>query len=36
MQVLLDKFKLIVGTNLKGELRFQKAGLYVRYMDMNE
>jgi hypothetical protein len=34
MQVLLDKFKLIVGTNLKGELRFKKERLYVRYMDM--
>ncbi len=34
MQVLLDKFKLIVGTNLKGELRFKRERLYAYYMDM--
>jgi len=34
MRVLLGKFKLIVGTNLKGELRFKKERLYARYMDM--
>lgn len=34
IQVLLDKFKQIVGTNLKGELRFKKERLYIYYMDM--
>jgi len=34
MQVLLAKFRLIIGTNLKGELRFKKERMYTYYMDM--
>jgi len=34
LQALLAKFKLIVETNLKGELRFKKERLYAYYMDM--
>lgn len=34
IKVILEKFKLIVDTNLKGELRFKKERLYAYYMDM--
>lgn len=34
IQVLLEKFKLIIGTNLKGELQFKRERLYAFYMDM--
>jgi hypothetical protein len=32
--VLLEKFKLIVGTNLKGELRFKRERIYGYYIEM--
>ncbi|GAA0878243.1 hypothetical protein GCM10009119_12110 [Algoriphagus jejuensis] len=34
IQVLLDKFQIIILSNLKGELRFKRERLYVYYMDM--
>ena len=34
IQILLDKFEVIVSTNLKGELRFRRERLYAYYMDM--
>lgn len=34
IQVLLEKFKLIVGTNLKGELRFKRERLYGYFIEM--
>ncbi|RAI93866.1 hypothetical protein [Algoriphagus yeomjeoni] len=34
IQVLLEKFEVIVSTNLKGELRFKRERLYAYYMDM--
>jgi hypothetical protein len=34
IQVLMEKFRLIIGTNLKGELRFKRERLYAYYMDM--
>ncbi len=34
MQVLLEKFGVIIGINLKGELRFKRERLYAYYMDM--
>ncbi|MEB2775200.1 hypothetical protein SYJ56_07765 [Algoriphagus sp. D3-2-R+10] len=34
IQVLLEKFRMIIGTNLKGELRFKRERLYAFYMDM--
>ncbi|SFT48612.1 hypothetical protein SAMN04489724_0955 [Algoriphagus locisalis] len=34
MQVLLEKFEVIISTNLKGELRFKRERLYAYYMDM--
>ena len=34
MQVLLENFKVIISTNLKGELKFKRERLYAYYMDM--
>lgn len=34
IQILLEKFQQIIGTNLKGELRFKRERLYAYYMDM--
>jgi hypothetical protein len=34
IQILLDKFEVIISTNLKGELRFRRERLYAYYMDM--
>ncbi len=34
VQVLLDRFQVIIRTNLKGELRFKKERMYAYYMDM--
>jgi len=35
IQVLLEKFKVIIGTNLKGELQVKRDRLYYFYDDMN-
>ncbi len=34
IQVLLEKFRVIIGTNLKGELRFKRERLYNLYVDI--
>ncbi|WP_146260441.1 hypothetical protein [Algoriphagus chordae] len=34
IQVLLEKFEIIISSNLKGELRFKRERLYAYYMDM--
>lgn len=34
IKILLEKFRVIVGTNLKGELRFKRERLYSYYIEM--